>query len=328
MDSPPGHPADTDRPAVEYSVQPSSIDYSGGPDAVSVVTLTVDAANASDHDIDVARLGISIGPLGAGQESLTEDPSTVAVTPGPTTPWAIGGGSLGEWTALPLPPVTSVPAHSTLTFVLADLVVNGTPGTATMVITEVTDRTRTIQLPVTKTEQAPAGSTPVILEFSADPDQVAQHGVSTLRWKVRDATSCVLHPHAIQVEPTGSLSLPVPATTTYVLDAHGTGGSARATAAVVVGPVQVLSFDADVTGPVTRDTPVQLTWNTADALTCSVDQGVGPVPTRGQTTVHPTQTTIYTLTASGLQPQVRALTVTVGADHTTNQLTNETGVQS
>lgn len=297
--------------ALQYSVRPDSVDYSGGPDALSVVTLTVTAANGSDREVDFGSLGISLGDVGTGQASLTEDPGTVAVAPGPLTPWAIGGGASGLWTAVPLPPATSVAAGASITFLLADVVVNGTPGTATMILTEVTDQTRTINLSITKANAAPPGSTPAIKEFTATPTEVALEGTTTLTWEVTGATSCVLRPHAIQVPPTGSLSVQVPATTTYLLEAFGTGGSASAEVTVAVGPVQIISFESDAAGPVTAGTPVLLSWATDRASACSVDQGVGPVPTRGQVTVHPAQTTVYTLSALGRQPQSRALTVTV-----------------
>lgn len=297
--------------SIQYAVQPDSVDYSGGPDALSVVALTVTAANPSDTDITFGSLSISLGDVGTGQDALTEDPGTVAVAPGPVTPWAIGGGSNGAWTAVPLPPATSVAAGASVSFVLADVVVNSTPGTAAMIVTEITDQTRTIQLPIKKANQAPPGTTPAIKAFTATPNEVAQDGPTTLAWEVTDATSCVLRPPAIPVPPSGALSLLVPATTTYVLDAYGTGGSASAAVTVAVGPVQVVRFEADPAGLVTTGTPVLLSWITDCATTCSVDQGVGPVPTSGQVTVHPSQTTVYTLRALGLQPQVRALTVTV-----------------
>jgi hypothetical protein len=298
---------------IQYSVQPHSVDFSGGPDALSVVTLTVTGTNNAQTDVACTSVGISLGDIGTGQGSLTADPSTVAVAPGPVTPWAIGGGGTGAWTAVPLPPVTGIAADTSVTFILADVVVNEMPGTANVIITEVTDHTRTISLPIKKDDQAPPGSTPTISSFTATPTEVAQGGTSTLAWEVADATSCVLRPEGITVQPSASLPLTVPSTTTYILDAYGTGGSASAKVTVVVGPVKIISFTADPPGPITAGTSVVLSWVTHDAIGCSIDQRVGPVATSGQVSVKPSQTTVYTLSALGLEPQASALTVNVSA---------------
>jgi hypothetical protein len=296
---------------LHYSVQPDSIDYSGGPDALSVVTLTVTGENASGTDVSISAISVSVGDIGSGQTSLTENPDSVAVAPGPVTPWAMGGGAAGTWTAVPLPPATVVGAQASISFILADVVVNELPGVANLVITEITDHTRTIELPITKTNKAPPGSTPTITTFAAAPTEVARNGTTTLEWNVTDATSCVLRPHGITVQPSGSLPVQVPGTTTFFLDAYGTGGSATTKVTVVVGSAKIITFTASPPGPVRAGAEVVLSWETEDASACSIDQGVGPVPPSSHVTVTPTQTTVYTLAAAGLDPQSSAVTVTV-----------------
>lgn len=57
---------------------------------------------------------------------------------------------------------------------------------------------------------------------------------------------------------------------------------------------------------------VVLTWNTTDADSISIDQGIGAVNASGTTTVSPTTTTTYTLTASNSGGStIRPVTVTV-----------------
>ena len=46
--------------------------------------------------------------------------------------------------------------------------------------------------------------------------------------------------------------------------------------------------------------PSTLTWNSSDADTCVIDQGVGDVPVNGSIEVFPAETTTYTITATGL----------------------------
>ncbi len=45
-----------------------------------------------------------------------------------------------------------------------------------------------------------------------------------------------------------------------------------------------------------------LTWNSTNAASCSLDQGIGAVPLTGSIDVYPTQTTAYTITAAAKDP--------------------------
>ena len=77
-------------------------------------------------------------------------------------------------------------------------------------------------------------------------------------------------------------------------------------------PVAVDSFTA-APATVTPGEPVLLSWETAFAAACSIDQGIGPVPTSGSMVVQPQLSTTYTLTAEGRDPVTRAVTVEVGS---------------
>ncbi|MBN1843576.1 MAG: hypothetical protein JW883_15015, partial [Deltaproteobacteria bacterium] len=43
-----------------------------------------------------------------------------------------------------------------------------------------------------------------------------------------------------------------------------------------------------------------LTWSSTNADSATIDQGIGGVPVNGSTSVSPTETTTYTITATGL----------------------------
>jgi hypothetical protein len=136
------------------------------------------------------------------------------------------------------------------------------------------------------------------------------------------------------------------ATTVYTLTAtNSTGTSATATTQVLVtgsstpitpptppttGGVPVVNyFDASPSTIFAGDSAT-LNWNVSNATSISIDHGVGPVSSSGITTVYPTMSTKYTLTAintagssiqsatvfvSGVPPQSFAVTsVTVSAD--------------
>lgn len=293
-----------------YAIDPSSIDYSVGPDRLSVVDLTLTATNETSADVTCSSIALTLS-VGAGQGALTEDARTVAASPGDATPWAVGGGD-GTWTAVPLPPVTVVPAGASVQFVLADVIVNDAQGPSDIGIVEVTDATRSGQVTVKKSAPTPAGTTPTIPAFTATPAIVALGEVSTLSWQVTDAQRLVLGPGAVDLPPvSGSLPVAVDATTTYTLDAIAAGGRASAVTTVTVGSVAIESFTATPDTPVTAGAPVTLQWSTRSAARCSIDQGVGIVPVSGSAVVTPQRTTVYTLTALGLNPRETSVTVTV-----------------
>jgi phospholipase C len=64
---------------------------------------------------------------------------------------------------------------------------------------------------------------------------------------------------------------------------------------------------------ITVGASVTLTWTTANAVTATINNGVGAVPPSGSTTVTPAQTTTYTITAggSGSETSTAQTTVTV-----------------
>jgi hypothetical protein len=86
-------------------------------------------------------------------------------------------------------------------------------------------------------------------------------------------------------------------------------------------PVPVI--DAFAADPATADrgasppAAATLSWSTTNAMTCSIDQGIGTVPCTGSMSVGPDTTTTYTLSASGPSggPVTATATVTVQYCH-------------
>ena len=155
-----------------------------------------------------------------------------------------------------------------------------------------------------------------IIQFTANPANVAPGQASTLTWVVQNATSVTLTPGPGAVNAqSGSTSVTPTTTTTYTLSATGPGGTVNATVTVTVTPVtagspQILRFEAN---PVTI-APGQnstLSWATNNATTVTINNGVGSVALNGSVTVSPTTTTTYTLTATNSQGQSVTDPVTV-----------------
>jgi hypothetical protein len=97
----------------------------------------------------------------------------------------------------------------------------------------------------------------------------------------------------------GNTSVSPTSTTTYTLTAAGPGGTITKTATVTVTqPLPTVSFSASPS-TIASGGSSSLIWNTTNANSVSIDNGVGSQPLSGSTSVHPTLTTTYTLTATG-----------------------------
>jgi hypothetical protein len=296
-----------------YSVSPDEVecsDLSVTPPLYSRVSLEIDVTNGTGRFVECPRITFGM-PHGFGADALTLDPSTIGTAPGARAPWFIGGGP-GRWVALPLPPATGLAAGQTVSFRFTGVVVNGVPAKGVITVAEQTDAIRHFRAEVRKRGRVTHGDTPVISEFLAMPDRLGQGGFTTLSWSVADADRVELLPGPIPVDSAfGARTVPVMENTVFRLRATGTGGTAEADTAVVVEPVVIDTFTAEPADSAGPGKPVRLSWSTSWASHCELDQGVGAVATSGEVHVRPDQTTVYTLTAGGRQPQSAAVTVTV-----------------
>ena len=156
--------------------------------------------------------------------------------------------------------------------------------------------------------------------MSADPLEIDSGECSTLRWNTTDATSVSLNPGVGSVDATGSRQVCPATTTTYTLTATGPGGSLSPPPAVTVtvrrpsaAPTGTLTATAE---DIRRRECTTLVWSTADATSQSINPGIGVVESSGTREVCPSQTTTYTLSASGpggsLAPEP-AVTISVSA---------------
>jgi hypothetical protein len=161
------------------------------------------------------------------------------------------------------------------------------------------------------TTAAPSSS---IIRFDATPNSILPGQSSTLTWLVQGATSVSINNGIGTVALTGSVTVSPAATTTYTLTATGPAGNSTATATVTVGAgvnttAQIIRFEAN---PVTIQPGQQstLSWSTTGASQVSIS-GVGGVTANGSTTVTPSQTTVYTLSATGSDGKTVTAPITV-----------------
>jgi len=136
--------------------------------------------------------------------------------------------------------------------------------------------------------------------ITANPETIQVGESSTLTWSSANADTCVIEPDIGSVAVNGSMPVSPLETTTYTITATGPEGSATDGTTVIVTtdpPVSVtISADPDSISVGEAST---LTWSSVNADTCVIEPDVGNVDVNGSTTVSPTQTTTYTITAIG-----------------------------
>ena len=154
--------------------------------------------------------------------------------------------------------------------------------------------TRSVKVTVTEPD------CPVIGSFTASSTSITVGGSTTLRWTTTDATSTSIDQGVGSVTPVASGSKSVsPATTTkYTLTAGGVSGCTAATDAVTVKvKPRIDSFTADA-ATITEGQSTTLRWTTTNATSVSIPGTSGTLAVDGDTSISPTTTTTYTLTAS------------------------------
>jgi hypothetical protein len=145
-----------------------------------------------------------------------------------------------------------------------------------------------------------------ILGFSATPATIASGAVSTLAWQTENASEVSISGIGA-VRANGTASVSPTETTTYTLTAKNLYGEVNATATVQVTPGEaprILRFAA---------TPVEilpteqasLVWEVENATSVSIS-GIGNVNPVGTSTLTPSDTTTYTITATNQYGTVSA----------------------
>lgn len=164
--------------------------------------------------------------------------------------------------------------------------------------------------PQTATVQVVGGGPPTITTFTASPMFLTAGQSTTLTWATTNATSITIAPAVPLPEDTGplptsgSLLVPVNATTTFQLTATGPGGNSAPQSVTVTIPF-TLSLTASPT-TITAGSQATLEWNITGgtAASLSITDGAGNTVCNpcalphGTATVTPSATTTYTATAA------------------------------
>lgn len=154
------------------------------------------------------------------------------------------------------------------------------------------------------------------VSISASPGIVLQGESVTLAWRGVNVSSCTITPDIGAVDIEDSMMIIPDKTTTYTITAQGPDGLIQdsVTISVVAGetPTATLNISPAVFHP---GEPVTLSWGTENAVSCTIDQNIGAVDLSGTMILHPTGTTTYTITATGLNGNTSA-SATAALDQT------------
>jgi OmpA family/K319L-like, PKD domain len=144
-----------------------------------------------------------------------------------------------------------------------------------------------------------SSAVPIIASFAANPPSITAGQQSTLTWKVTGATAVTISSIG-SVDPSGGSNPVSPtATTTYTLTATNAAGSASANATVTV-TTPTASLLACFASPanIILGESATLNWQSQNATSVTINNGVGSVGMSGSAAVTPTASTTYTVTAT------------------------------
>jgi hypothetical protein len=147
-----------------------------------------------------------------------------------------------------------------------------------------------------------------IIRFSAEPPQIDAGRTTTLVWEVRDADEVSISGIG-HVDPVaGTSTLTLTETTTFTLTAKNRVSEATEKIKVTVNrpQVRIIKFQA-TPSTITSGGSSTLSWETENATEVTLSSA-GSVSLNGVTTVSPSATTTYTLTARNQYGQVTATT--------------------
>jgi len=139
---------------------------------------------------------------------------------------------------------------------------------------------------------------PPTVTISASPETIILGESSTLSWSSNHADAVSIDNGIGPVAISGSVTASPTVTTTYTITATGPGGTATSTVSVTVLYPPTVSISSSPETIILGETTT-LSWSSANADAVLIEPGIGPVPSSGNVTVLPSETTTYTITASG-----------------------------
>ncbi len=147
-------------------------------------------------------------------------------------------------------------------------------------------------LTFTQSQDAPS------LTAAADPAEILAGQTAALTWSSTLADSISIDQGLGNIELSGTLSVSPQATTVYTFTASGAGGTSTFPVTVTVIPPPTASITASPETIVIGNA-CELSWTSENADRVEIDNDIGAVPLSGSLSVFPTETTTYTIKATG-----------------------------
>lgn len=289
---------------IDYRYPVSSIDPNGdmvayslqqGPEGMTISTGRIDWKPVAAGSYPVA-INVSDGHGGTTTQSFTitvaklSFPISIAITASPENV-AAGGTTTLTWTS----------AYAERVSIDHGIGIVPRNGSINASIQEATTFTATASGYGNSVEGSVSVQVSPSVSLHASPEQIPEGGTSYLSWSSLNADSVSID-QGIGVVPLTStgqgLQVSPAATTTYTITASGPGGTKSAQASVEIIPAPAIEFTA-TPQTISPGKPANLTWTTNNADEIGIDNGIGTVSSSGSMAVSPSQTTTYTLTATG-----------------------------
>lgn len=264
-------------------------DGSQSTQATGTYTLSVAGA---DGDTDVCEITITrkvVDPLPVC--TLTADKYELAPGEETTIRWTIDNANTASLQHLDAISLIAPVDGSQVTQAL---------GTYTLRIGDGKGNTDTCVIEITRKVVDPLP----VCTLTADKYVLAAGEETTIRWTIDNATEAYLqHLDAISIITPADGSQVTQALGTYTLSVtDGKGNTDTCEIELTrlsVNAPQCVAFTADPNSNVNPGSDVTLTWDTENATSVSINNGIGAVAVDGNTVVNPTDDTTYTLTVEG-----------------------------
>lgn len=161
----------------------------------------------------------------------------------------------------------------------------------------------------------PNPTVPSCDSFTASPSSLMVGNSATLTWNTSNATRVSINNGIGNVGANGALTVTPLQTTTYTLSVFDGNNQVKDTCAATVtvtnNPAPSCDLFESNPSTIVRGSSATLTWETSNANTVLLNNGIGAVVADGSRTVTPTSDTTYVLTVIGAQDQSVDCSVTV-----------------
>ncbi|MBE9484413.1 MAG: hypothetical protein IMY74_06180, partial [Bacteroidetes bacterium] len=132
----------------------------------------------------------------------------------------------------------------------------------------------------------------------ATPDTILAGNTTTLSWTSGYSVSCTIDQGIGAVSTNGSVTVSPAETSTYTITASGPGGFSTSSVTVTVHHVPAVGLIASP-DKIIGGSSATITWMSTHADTCVIEPDIGTVAPNGSMTVTPSETTTYSITATG-----------------------------